>query len=238
MWRVRRSARCSRGSDGELVPPSAGLHAQAALLCPFSYHITPLTLQTKAFWARYGPAAVARTLQLWSSGSSRRWAWQRAVVSRGFVKGNKGSSQGAFCLLGVIFRYFWAVHRKAGVLSNIPNVDKVAQSWEKQDLGLGFGPSPKSHVAFPCSPQPPHLCARGTRSSCLVPSGMWGGPPLFQQPSLPKQLLPIPCTGKELVEAPCGLGLAHRSRWCSRIRQMIPNVFQGQVLCQDEVKRI
>lgn len=162
-------------------------------------------------------------------GSGRCWAWQWAPISLNFVKGEKGSSQGTFWLLGVIFRYFWALHQKAGVLSNIPNLDKMAQSWEKRELGVCFGPSPQIHVTFPCPPQPLRLHAGGTRSRCSAPSGVWGSPALFQQPSLPRQLLPIPCRGKaiNLTEASCGLGLAHGS-WCwGRVRQMICNIFQG-----------
>ena len=172
--------------------------------------------------------------------SSRCWAWQCTPISLNFIKGEKSSSQGAFWLLGVIFRHCWAVHRKAGVLSNIPNLGKVAKSWEKQERGLCAGPSPQHHVTCPCPPQPPASVLEGqgaatqARWRCGEPAA------LFWQPSLPEELLPIPSGGRavDLVEVSCGLGLAHGS-WCwGRIRQMMSNMFQGQVLCQDDIKQI
>lgn len=144
MWRVMRSARSSRGSNGELVP-SPCQSARA-----FSFPIF-LPCYSANFWTGCGPTAVADMLQLWSSGSSRCWACQWAPVSLNFAEGEKGSLQGAFWLLGVIFRYFWAVRQKASVLSNIPNLNKVAHSWEKQELGLE-GQAPKVTCAVLSTP--------------------------------------------------------------------------------------
>lgn len=53
------------------------------------------------------------------------------------------------------------------------NLDKVARSWQKQELGLCFGPSPESHLTFPCPLCPPTSAPEGQETAAQFHQG-WG----------------------------------------------------------------
>lgn len=191
------------------------------------FHLSPhflLTLFPR--FCNQGCSAEAHVLQLWSSSSSC-WAWQWAPVSLNFLKGEKGSSQGALWILGGIFRYFWAVHQNMGVLSSLPNLDKVVQSWKKQGSRSVFRAKPQELSPSCALLAPPRSVPEGQGVVAQLPREWRVSLYYPRSLAFPKSCSPSPAGGKaiNLVEASCGLGLAHRS-WCwDRIRQIISNIF-------------